>query len=124
MTADTPAPVALAPCPFCNDKGILTALDYGINGDYFTVRCSGCLAEAYSFRTKDEVIAEWNKRAHPASTSDAMREALENARQELWVDFCLHENTSIPSQAKFDARPVIRIINAALALPPSDRSGE
>lgn len=57
---------------------------------------------------------------------DAAEAALRNVRQELWVDYCLHMGTSQPdshSKHRFDTRPHIRIIDAALSHTTNEGDG-
>jgi hypothetical protein len=81
--------------------------------------CENCnrpfLKEDNVFTTKTGLVHY--PKCPPSPSESAMREALEKIRQELWVDFCLAMNTTQPNEIalrKWEARPVIRIIDAAL----------
>ena len=58
----------LKPCPFCGGKGVFIKGSRSIHGDNpytFAVHCAECRANnGEFFRTKEEAIAAWNRRAY------------------------------------------------------------
>lgn len=63
----------------------------------------------------NEVSGIGNAEPPPRSIQRILVQALIDVRQELWVDFCLHMGRTDIDPAPFNARPHIRIIDAALA---------
>ena len=55
----------LKPCPFCKDgeAGVSVEVALFNEPDEYAVGCTTCFVKTKSFRTKEEAIAAWNKRA-------------------------------------------------------------
>lgn len=71
--------------------------------------------EKYNNSVHPILIPEMQANARLIAAAPTMLKALADVRQELWVDYCLHAGRTGVDPAAFNARPHIRIIDAALA---------
>ncbi len=60
-------------------------------------------------------VPDWEEKARLIAAAPTMYQALGAVRQELWVDYCLQRGRTDVDPAEFNARPHIRIIDAAIA---------
>ena len=55
-------PYPVKRCPFCGYLGAMSPRPYQYEGGRWTMECGACGANGPKEKTKDEALAEWNKR--------------------------------------------------------------
>ena len=57
----------LKPCPFCGWGTIVEIVTFSSLFGYHAIGCNACGARTNPYKTEEEAIAEWNKRAYNES---------------------------------------------------------